>query len=106
LHIHPHDKRRLIRALEVYRATGQPISHQQTQFEEGRPADECRVFVLRRTREEQHRRIEERVEGMIAAGLEDEVMGLTSDGRTLGRTARQAVGYREVLGYLAAEYDR
>ena len=37
--IHPHDTRRLIRALEVYRATGEPISHQQLQFEEGRPAE-------------------------------------------------------------------
>jgi tRNA dimethylallyltransferase len=46
--IHPNDTRRLIRALEVYRATGQPISHQQIEFEEGRPAEACRVFVLRR----------------------------------------------------------
>ncbi|MEX2316870.1 MAG: tRNA (adenosine(37)-N6)-dimethylallyltransferase MiaA [Pirellulales bacterium] len=105
-HIHPHDTRRLVRALEVYRATGQPISHQQTQFEEGRPAEECRVFVLRRTRQEQHARIEARVEAMLDAGLVEEVKQLTADGRALGRTARQAVGYREVLGYLAGEFDR
>jgi tRNA dimethylallyltransferase len=104
-HIHPHDTRRLIRALEVLRATGQPISHQQTQFEEGRPAEECRVFVLRRSREEQHRRIEERVEAMIEAGLVDEVQELTTGGRTLGRTARQAVGYRESLAHLAGALD-
>jgi tRNA dimethylallyltransferase len=66
--IHPHDTRRLIRALEVYRATGEPISHQQLQFDEGRPADECRVFALRRARSESHARIEVRVEGMIEAG--------------------------------------
>jgi tRNA dimethylallyltransferase len=102
--IHPHDKRRLIRALEVHRATGQPISHQQLQFEEGRPAEECRVFVLRRPREELHRRIEERVRAMVGAGLVDEVRQLTSVGE-LGRTARQAVGYREALSYLAGEYD-
>ena len=77
-HIHPHDTRRLIRALEVFRATGEPISHQQLQFEEGRPADECRVFVLRRKREELHRRIEARVEAMVAAGLVDEVRELTA----------------------------
>jgi tRNA dimethylallyltransferase len=105
-HIHPHDTRRLIRALEVFRATGEPISHQQLQFEEGRPAAECRVFVLRRPREELHERIEGRVEAMIDAGLVDEVRRLTSEGRQLGRTARQAVGYREVLGYLTGEYDR
>jgi tRNA dimethylallyltransferase len=105
-HIHPHDTRRLIRALEVFRATGEPISHQQLQFEEGRPADECRVFVLRRKREELHHRIEARVEAMVAAGLVKEVRQLTADGRELGRTARQAVGYREALAYLAGEYDQ
>ncbi len=104
-HIHPHDTRRLIRALEVFRATGEPISHQQLQFEEGRGAEECRVFVLRRKREELHARIEGRVEAMIDAGLVDEVRQLVAGGHELGRTARQAVGYREALAYLAAEYD-
>jgi tRNA dimethylallyltransferase len=105
-HIHPHDTRRLIRALEVYRATGEPISHQQLQFEEGRPAEECRVFVLRRRREELHARIEGRVEAMVECGLVEEAQRLTLDGRQLGRTARQAVGYREALAYLAGEYER
>jgi tRNA dimethylallyltransferase len=103
--IHPHDTRRMVRALEVYRATGQPISHQQLQFDEGRRADQCRVFVLRRERAEQHRRIEDRVEAMIRAGLVDEVRDLTADGRQLGRTARQAVGYRESLDFLVGECD-
>jgi tRNA dimethylallyltransferase len=132
-HIHPHDTRRLIRALEVFRATGEPISHQQLQFDEGRPADECRVFVLRRKREELHARIEGRVEAMVDAGLVDEVRRLMGTPRLplgegwgedasamaktpspcplpkgeglqgLGRTARQAVGYREALAYLAGE---
>jgi tRNA dimethylallyltransferase len=105
-HIHPHDTRRLIRALEVFRATGEPISHQQLQFDEGRPADECRVFVLRRKREELHARIEGRVEAMIDAGLVEEVRWLTASGHELGRTARQAVGYREALAYLSGEYDQ
>jgi tRNA dimethylallyltransferase len=102
--IHPHDKRRLIRALEVHRATGQPISHQLLLFEEGRPAEECRVFVLRRPRDELHGRIEERVRAMVRAGLVEEIRHLTSV-RELGRTARQAVGYRQALNYLAGEYD-
>jgi tRNA dimethylallyltransferase len=104
--IHPHDTRRMIRALEVFRATGEPISHQQLTFEEGRPANECRVFVLRRERAELHRRIERRVETMIGSGLIDEVRRLTADGHVLGRTASQAVGYREVLSFLAGEYGR
>lgn len=103
--IHPNDTRRLIRALEVFRATGEPLSHQQLQFDDERAAEDCRVFVLRRSREESHRRIEERVQAMVAAGLVDEARGLTADGRELGRTARQAVGYREALAFLAGEYD-
>jgi tRNA dimethylallyltransferase len=103
--IHPNDTRRLIRALEVYRATGQPISHQQLEFDEGRPAEERRVFVLRRPRDVQHERINARVEEMLTRGLVDEVRGLTSDGRQIGRTASQAVGYREVIDYLAGVDD-
>lgn len=103
--IHVNDTRRIVRALEVYRSTGEPISHQQMEFEDGTPADECRVFVLRREREEQHRRIETRVDEMIAEGLVDEVRGLVDGGKELGRTARQAVGYREVLEHLAGQHD-
>ena len=104
--IHPHDTRRLIRALEVFRATGEPLSHQQTEFEEGRAAEECRVFVLRRERLELHRRIEGRVEAMIDVGLVEEVERLTAGGRQLGRTASQAVGYQEALAFLAGEHSR
>jgi tRNA dimethylallyltransferase len=103
--IHPRDKRRLIRAIEVYRATGQPISHQQLQFDDGREAEDCRVFVLRRPRPEQNARIDERVEEMLERGLVDEVRRLTTDGRLLGRTAGQAVGYHEVIEHLAGRLD-
>jgi len=98
--IHPNDKRRLIRALEVFRTTGQPISHHQLHFEEGLAAEDCRVFVLGRSREEQHERINTRVDSMIKRGLVEEVQRLTSDGKNLGRTASQAVGYREVIEHL------
>ena len=104
--IHFRDTRRLIRALEVYRATGQPISHQQMEFDESRRAEECRVFVLRRPKEEQNARINERVEEMVERGLIEEVERLTAGGRQLGRTASQAVGYREVIEFLAGERDR
>lgn len=104
--IHPNDTRRLIRALEVVRATGEPISHQQSHFDEGTAAEDCRVFVLRRPREEQHERINQRVEQMLQRGLINEVKRLTSEGKILGRTASQAVGYREVIEYLAdGDYD-
>lgn len=103
--IHPNDARRIVRAMEVFRSTGQPISHQQLEFDDARPADACRVFVLRRERGDQHARIEGRVDAMMDAGLVDEVRDLTSEGKSLGRSAGQAVGYREVLEHLAGEYD-
>lgn len=100
--LHPNDKRRIIRALEVYRQTGQPLSHRQIQFDEGRPAEQCKVFVLQWPRDELHRRIEQRVDQMFADGLVDEVRGLLAKYGTLSRTASQAVGYREVLEHLQA----
>jgi tRNA dimethylallyltransferase len=104
--IHPNDTRRLIRALEVFRTTGSPISHQQMHFEEGTPAENCKVFVLRRPREEQHERINARVEQMFERGLVDEVKQLVAEGKQLGRTASQAVGYQEVIEYLnGGDYD-
>ncbi|GIW92237.1 MAG: tRNA dimethylallyltransferase [Pirellulaceae bacterium] len=101
--LHPHDLRRIIRALEVFHLTGRPISHQQLQFEEGRPAEECRVFVLSWPRPLLHARIERRVQGMFEAGLVDEVRRLLERYGRLGRTASQAVGYREVQQHLAGE---
>jgi tRNA dimethylallyltransferase len=99
--LHPHDKRRIIRALEVFRATGQPISHLQMQFDEARPAEACKVFVLDWPRPILHQRIEARVERMFAAGLVDETRGLLARYGGLSRTASQAVGYREVIEHLA-----
>lgn len=98
--LHPHDKRRIVRALEVFRLTGVPLSHQQMQFDEGRPATAMHVFVLQWPREQLHERIQARVDQMFAAGLVDEVRGLLKRYGSLSRTACQAVGYREVLDYL------
>jgi tRNA dimethylallyltransferase len=98
--LHPNDHRRIIRALEVYKKTGKPISHWQMQFEEGTPADQCRVFTLRHSRPILHQRIEERVARMFAAGLVDEVRGLLKRWDSIGKTAAQAVGYREVIDHI------
>jgi tRNA dimethylallyltransferase len=103
--LHPHDKRRIIRALEVFRHTGEPLSHQQTQFEEGTPAEQCRVFVLSWSRAGLHRRIDARVDGMFARGLVDEVRRLLEQFGQLSRTAMQAVGYREVVEHLQGDRD-
>lgn len=95
--LHPHDTRRIVRALEVFRATGQPISHLQLQFDEGRPAGDRRAFWLAWEREALHGRIEERVDRMIEQGLVEETRGLLDKHGGLGRTASQAVGYRELI---------
>jgi tRNA dimethylallyltransferase len=101
--LHPNDKRRIIRGLEVFKLTGQRLSHLQTQFDEGRPASTVRVFVLSWAREVLHRRIDARVEQMFAAGLVEEVRRLLAEYGTLSRTAVQAVGYREVIEYLRGQ---
>jgi tRNA dimethylallyltransferase len=103
--LHPNDQRRMIRALEVYRQTGQPISHQQVHFEEGASAEQRKVFCLAWPREELHRRIDARVDQMFQAGLVDEVRGLLTQYGSLSRTASQAVGYREVLQHLDGQFD-
>jgi tRNA dimethylallyltransferase len=103
--LHPNDARRLIRAIEVFEKTGRPISELQQQFEIGRPAAECRVFVLDWPRDELCHRIDERVNQMFAAGLVDEVRGLLAGPNPLSRTASQAVGYREVIEHLEGRHS-
>lgn len=99
--LHKNDIRRIIRALEVYKITGEPISHQQLQFEEGTPAEQCRVFALGWPRPALHERIDARVRWMFDAGLVDEARALLEQFGALGRTAAQAVGYREAIAHLA-----
>jgi len=101
----PGDVRRIIRALEVHKATGQPISHTQLQFEEGTPSEDGRVFVLNWPKEELHKRIEDRVTRMFESGLIDEVRELRKKYDALSRTALQAVGYREVMQVLDGECE-
>lgn len=103
--LHPRDRRRIIRALEVLERTGQTLSSQQQQFDRARPADECRCFVLDRPRAELVARIDSRVDAMFAAGLVEETRSLLASHTTLSRTAGQAVGYREVIEHLRGERD-
>ncbi len=95
------DKRRMIRALEVARATGFPMSHWQTQFERIVRNREQRVFTLAWERGELHRRVERRVSLMLKKGLVEEVKTLLHKYRELSKTAMQAVGYKEPIAFLA-----
>lgn len=101
--LHVNDKRRIIRGLEVFKLTGQRLSHLQTQFDESRPPAQAKVFVLSWPREALHARIDARVEQMFAAGLVEEVRGLLARYGSFSRTALQAVGYREVQEYLSGQ---
>jgi tRNA dimethylallyltransferase len=86
--------RRIVRALEVVRLTGRPFSDNDS-WDRYESIFDLAVAGLRLDRDELKRRIEERVGEMLAAGLVDEVRRVESAG--LGETARQALGYRQVL---------
>lgn len=98
--LHPNDARRLIRALEVYHLTGRPLSAQQQQGP--LPPDERppHVYWLAPPRDWLHARIERRVIEMFAAGFVDEVRRLLAADHPPSRTARQALGYAEVIDHL------
>ncbi len=92
--------RRVIRALEVYEHTGQPITAWQTK---GAPDFEYLVFGIDVPRDELDRRIEARVEWMFGEGLVDEVRALLESGVPRAAPALSSIGYREVAAHLAGE---
>jgi tRNA dimethylallyltransferase len=101
--LHPNDRRRIIRALEVLALTGSSLATLQTDHD--RPAQGARVVALQRPRPEMHRRIDHRVLEMFNSGLIDEVRRLQAGPRPIGPAALQGVGYREVLDLLAGRAD-
>ncbi len=101
--LHVNDRRRIIRALEVLHLTGKPISHWQMEFDHALAWEDCRVFTLRHPRERLHERIAQRVTRMFEQGFVEEVQYLAANFPNLSHTARQAVGYCEVLEYLAGQ---
>ena len=101
--IHPNDLRRIVRALEVYELTGQPISALQTQWDSQRTVYDCNFVGLRRGLEDQNHRTNQRAKRMIDAGLVDEVRSLLAEDRPLSQTARKAVGYAEIIEHLSGD---
>jgi tRNA dimethylallyltransferase len=98
--LHVNDTRRVIRALEVWELTGRSISSWQKEWSRAArvPADRCLYLDLPRA--ELNARIDDRVRGMIAAGLVDEVRALRHLPRPLSREAAQALGYKEMFAHL------
>ncbi len=99
--LHVNDVRRVVRALEVYQLTGIPFSKQpQTEAE---PPFTYRVASLTMDRETLYRRIEQRVDRMVTAGLADEVRQLLESGVPAQSQAMKAIGYKEIIPYVMGE---
>lgn len=95
--LHPNDRVRIIRAIEVYEATGKPISELRKQKV---PAGYEPVYIgLTMERETLYKRIEERVDKMMATGFVDEVKSLITKYST-DLPAFQTIGYKELIAYL------
>jgi tRNA dimethylallyltransferase len=98
--LHPNDRRRVVRALEVAAKTGRPLSAWQDGHD--LPAPEgVAVFALERPRDELRDRIDRRVLAMFEAGLVEEVRALLDAPRPIDPVPAQGVGYREVIDLLA-----
>jgi tRNA dimethylallyltransferase len=120
--IHENDKKRIIRALEVYELTGKPISElQQSVAEVFRPPlngdlkvastyksrhSACALIGLDLPRDELYSHINQRVDGMIKKGLIDEVKGLLAKGFAKNLPSFQALGYKEVVDYLDGKWSK
>ena len=95
----PGNRRRIVRALEVTLGAGRPFSSFGPGLDEHPPTPFVLVG-LRQPREVLDRRIEQRYRDQLAHGFLDEVQALRERPGGLGHTARQALGYRELLDHL------
>jgi tRNA dimethylallyltransferase len=98
--IHPADRLRVLRALEVAEITGSPVSARRTSWNAEGSGRRVLFLALRAGREELYRRIDARVDGMFRSGLLDEVRGLLSRGYGPRLRSMQALGYRHALSHL------
>jgi len=101
--INPNDARRIVRALEVYQLTGKPISSFQKQWEQRQMKHNWTIIGLRREKADASSRINKRVKKMIEAGLVDEVKSLLDEEKPLGKQARCAIGYAEIIEHLSGQ---
>jgi tRNA dimethylallyltransferase len=104
--LHPNDAVRIVRALEVYEATGRPISDYQAQDRATRTPRPAYRIGLTLPRPELYARIEARVESMLAAGWEAEVRGLLAQGYAPTLGPLRSLGYKEMTSAICGELDR
>lgn len=103
--IHPNNIKRVIRALEYYRDTGEKISDHNREEAARESPYNLSFFVLTDERERLYQRIDRRVDFMFAAGLVDEVRYLAAMGLTASDVSMQGIGYRQVLDFLGGKTD-
>ena len=102
--LHPNDKKRILRALEVFALTGETITAHDRASRLAPPRYEsCRIALSFEKREDLYARIDARVDGMMKAGLVTEVRGLLDSGVPENCTAMQAIGYKEIASALRGE---
>jgi tRNA dimethylallyltransferase len=102
--LHPNDQFRIIRALEIHHLSGQPMSAL-AGTEPSILGTNYTVIGLTTDREKIYRRIEQRDDQMIDRGLVDEVKGLLAKGYSPALSSLQALGYKEIIGYLSGLYS-
>jgi tRNA dimethylallyltransferase len=100
--IDPRNVRRVIRALEVFEATGRPFSEWQTPVPN---PFECVLIGLRLNREALYQRIDARIDRWLESGFVDEVKDLLARGYAPSLPSMSGLGYREVAHYLGGSLD-
>jgi len=103
--LHPNDILRIIRALEVYRQTGIPLSYWQENHAFKDSPYEVLKIGLMREREDIYRRIENRVDHMVRKGLAEEVRLLLNMGYGRHLKSMQGLGYKQMVECLYGERD-
>ena len=104
--LHPNDTYRVLRALEVYRITGRPMSELQAAHAFADEKYRCLKIGLTMDREKLYERINRRVDAMLAQGLEAEVRQLLDSGYGPELKAMQSLGYRHMAAYIRGEVGR
>lgn len=100
--IHPHNVKRVVRAIEIFETTGKtPTQAARDACREAPPYDPCFLCLGFQDRAALYERIDQRVDQMLADGLEQEARAVFA--ATRSETARQAIGYKELLPYLRGE---
>jgi tRNA dimethylallyltransferase len=103
--LHPHDRVRLVRALEVCELTGRPLSAWHDEHAFHGPALHCRVIGLRMERGALYTRLDARCRRMVDDGLGDEVRALWQRGFGPELPPLRSIGYREIGAYLQGRCD-